>query len=223
MQIELTSPDQHTFTCYVAAPLTTPTAAIVVLQEIFGVNAHIRAVCDRFAAEGYLAVAPALFDRVKRGVELGYGPEHRNEAMDLAFQRLTLDQALQDIQTTVTHLAKTHKVGVTGYCYGGLLSWLSACQASQLSAAVAYYGGGIGRFKERQPQCPMLMHFGKQDMLIPMGDVEALQALHPQVSIHIYDAGHGFNCDSRPSFEPHSAQLALQRTLHFFAQWLKTT
>lgn len=220
MPLTLTSPDHHTFSCFEATPDHSPKGAVIVIQEIFGVNAHIRAVCEHYAKQGYRAIAPALFDRIRPGVELGYGPEDRPEAMELAFKQLTLEQALQDIQTTIDHAAATLKVGVVGYCFGGLLTWLAACKLNNVAAVSSYYGGGIGRYKEKKPRCPVQLHFGKLDPLIPLAEVEALRGLHPECEVFLYEAGHGFNCDQRPSFESHSSHLALTRTLALFEKHL---
>ncbi|HET8706751.1 MAG TPA: dienelactone hydrolase family protein [Pseudomonadales bacterium] len=222
MFIQLTSPDQHSFACYLATPVGATKGAVVVLQEIFGVNEHIRSVCERYAAEGYVALAPALFDRIRPGVELGYGPEDRAEAVALAFKQLTIEQALMDIQTAVDHAAERARVGVVGYCFGGLLAWLSACQLGRIDAVSAYYGGGIARYKDAVPRCPVQLHFGKEDALIPLADVEAMRAAHPAVEVFLYDAGHGFNCDQRESFHAHAAAQALTRTLEFFGRNLKS-
>lgn len=224
MHIELVSPDQHRFSCYVATPEVAPVAAVaavLVIQEIFGVNEHIRAVCDRYAAAGYLALAPALFDRVRPGVELGYGPDDREKAVELAFKALKMEQAMLDIQTAIDHLAASHKVGVVGYCFGGLLAWLAACELNHVSAVSSYYGGGIIRYKACQPHCPVQLHFGKLDKLIPISDVEVIRELHPQVGVFLYEAGHGFNCDKRDSYQPDAAKLALQRSLELFETCLK--
>lgn len=220
MSLQLISPDQHKFDCYEAMPAGKSRGTVVVIQEIFGVNAHIRAVCDQYAAAGYRALAPALFDRIRPGIELGYGPEHRDEAMSLAFKQLTLEQALMDIQTAVKYAGEKTGTAIVGYCFGGLLAWLSACELEQVAAVSSYYGGGIGRFKEKRPRCPVQLHFGRQDTVIPLADVEALQALHPAVEIFLYDAGHGFNCDQRPSYDAPSAELALARTLALFEKHL---
>lgn len=226
--IELKAADGHTFPAYVARPAGQPRGGVVVLQEIFGVNAHIRAVADGYAAAGYLAVAPATFHRVKPGVELGYAPDDMSAGMALkaAVEALGMNPAapgvLQDIQAAIDHAAQAGKVGLVGYCWGGLLTWRSACLLRGLSAAVPYYGGGITSETEiaRQPKCPVLAHFGEKDHWIPLDGVEAFKRAHPEVAVHIYPANHGFNCDHRGAWDAVAAALARDRTLAFFAQHL---
>ena len=222
----LTSADGFTFSAYVAQPEGTPRGAIVVLQEIFGVNSHIRGVADRFAAQGYLAVAPATFDRVKTGVELGYTADDMSAGMTLksAVEVLPDTEVLQDIQAAIDHAAELGggKVGIIGFCWGGLLAWRSACLLKGLSAAVPYYGGGITSPTEiaRQPQCPVMAHFGDRDHWIPMEGIEAFKQAHPDVAVHVYSADHGFNCDQRGSHDEAAAKLARERTLAFLAEQL---
>ena len=222
----LTSADGFTFSAYVAQPEGTPRGAIVVLQEIFGVNSHIRAVADRFAAQGYLAVAPATFDRVKTGVELGYTADDMSAGMTLksAVEALPDTEVLQDIQAAIDHAVELGggKVGIVGFCWGGLLAWRSACLLKGLSAAVPYYGGGITSQTEiaRQPQCPVMAHFGDRDHWIPMEGIEAFKQAHPDVAVHVYSADHGFNCDQRGSHDEAAAKLARERTLAFLAEQL---
>jgi len=222
----LTSADGFTVSAYVATPEGTPRAAIVVLQEIFGVNSHIRAVADRFAAQGYLAVAPATFDRVKPGVELGYTEDDMTSGFELktAVDALPGAGVLPDIQAAIDHAAELSggKVGIIGFCWGGLLAWKSAALLTGLSAAVPYYGGGMTAESEiaRQPQCPVLAHFGDQDHWIPMEGIEAFRKAHPEVEVHVYAAHHGFNCDQRASYDEAAARLARERTLAFLAEKL---
>ena len=220
MQIDLVSPDEHRFSCYVAKPKFEAKAAILVIQEIFGVNEHIRAVCDRFANEGYLALAPALFDRIEPNIELGYSQEEMPKAFDLAFKQLKLEDALVDIQTAIEYLANGKKVGVVGYCFGGLLAWLAACELNKVSAVSSYYGGGIIRYNQCQPHCAVQLHFGKQDKVIPLSDVETIRSTHSDVEIFLYEAGHGFNCDKRPAFHAESSELAFTRTNALFKRYL---
>jgi carboxymethylenebutenolidase len=225
--IDLTSADGFVFPAYVAEPAGTPKAAVVVLQEIFGVNAHIRSVADGYAAAGYLAVAPATFHRVRPGVDIGYTEADMKTGMELkaAVEALPAPGVLQDIQAAIDHAAKStggKKVGIVGYCWGGLLTWRAACTLSGLSAAVPYYGGGMtaGDEPARQPACPVLAHFGDQDHWIPLDSVEAFKKAQPGVEVHVYAANHGFNCDQRGSYNEAAATLAKQRTLAFFAQHL---
>ena len=222
----LTSADGFTFSAYVAKPEGTPRAAMVVLQEIFGVNSHIRSVADRFAAEGYLAVAPATFDREKTGVELGYTDADMGAGMALktAIESLPETGVMPDIQAAIDHAAELSggKVGIIGFCWGGLLTWRSACQLKGLSAAVPYYGGGMTNKAEiaRQPQCPVMAHFGDRDHWIPMEGIESFKQAHPDVEVHVYSADHGFNCDQRGSYNEAAAKLARERTLAFLADKL---
>ncbi len=220
--IDLKAADGFTFPAYVAQPAGKPRGGVVVLQEIFGVNAHIRAVADSYAAAGYLAVAPATFHRVKPGVELGYQPDDMSAGMALkaAVEALPAPGVLQDIQAAIDHAASAGKVGVVGYCWGGLLTWRTACLLKGVSAAVPYYGGGVTTEAEiaRSPKCPVLAHFGEQDHWIPLEGVAALQKAHPEVEVHVYPANHGFNCDHRGSWDATAAAQARERTLAFFAK-----
>ena len=222
--IDLKSVDGTTWPAYVAQPAGKPRGAVVVLQEIFGVNAHIRAVTDGYAAQGYLAVAPSTFHRIKQGVDIGYTPDDMKAGMEYkaGVEALPAPGVMQDIQAAINHAAQAGKVGIVGYCYGGLLTWRSACTLTGLAAAVPYYGGGVTTPEEiaRQPKVPVLAHFGDQDHWIPLDTVEAFKAAHPEVEVHIYSANHGFNCDHRASYNEAAAKLALDRTHAFFAKHL---
>ena len=218
--IQLKAADGQSIPAYVAEPQGQPRGGIVVIQEIFGVNSHIRAVADGYAKEGYLAIAPAIFHRVKPDVDMGYGPDDMSAGMALkaATEALPAPGVMQDIQAAIRHVASAGKVGIVGFCYGGLLSWRSACDLQGLAAAVPYYGGGVTTPDEiaRQPQCPVMAHFGDQDKWIPLDSVEAFRKAHPQVEVHVYPANHGFNCDQRGSWNAEAAKLARDRTLAFF-------
>lgn len=222
--IQLTAADGFVFPAYVAQPAGPAKGAIVVLQEIFGVNSHIRSVADAYAAQGYLAVAPATFHRAQQGVELGYtGPDMQaGMALKAAIEALPAPGVLQDIQAAVDDAARTSggKVGVVGYCWGGLLTWRAACTLKGIAAAVPYYGGGmtVGAEVDRKPLVPVLAHFGEKDAHILVDSVHAFAKAHPEVEVHIYAADHGFNCDQRGSFDAPAAKLALQRTLDFFGK-----
>ncbi len=220
--VTLTAADGVAFSAYVAQPPGAPRGAIVVLQEIFGVNSHIRAVADRYAAAGYLAVAPSIFDRVERNVQLGYTPDDMARGMRLkaAVEALPEPGVLQDIQAAVDHAARAGKVGIVGYCWGGLLVWHAAEKVRGLSAAVAYYGGGMtaGTEPARRPAVPTMAHFGEQDTHIPVAGVKAFEQAHPEVEVHLYAAGHGFNCDQRGSFDAGASATALERSLNHFAK-----
>ncbi len=221
--INLKSADGFGFSAYVAQPEGTPTAAIVVLQEIFGVNLHIQSVTDRFAAQGYLAIAPATFERVKTGVDLGYTDADMTTGFGFktAVDALPGQGVMQDVQAAIDYAAKTGggKVGIIGFCWGGLLTWRAACTLEGLSAAAPYYGGGMTSEDEiaRTPKCPVMAHFGDQDHWIPLEGITAFAKAHPEVEVHVYAANHGFNCDQRGSFNEEAAKLARERTLAFFA------
>ena len=220
--IDLTAKDGVTFPAYVAEPAGQPKGAIVVLQEIFGVNSHIRSVADGYAAAGYLAVAPATFHRVKPGVELGYTGDDMQAGMALkaAVEALPAPGVLQDVQAAVDYAAKAGKVGIVGYCWGGLLTWRAAAEVSGIAAAAPYYGGGMTTPEEsaRKPKVPVLAHFGSKDHWISLESVEAFKKAHPEVEVHVYEADHGFYCDQRGSYDAAAAKLAKERTLAFFAK-----
>jgi carboxymethylenebutenolidase len=221
---DLRSSDGFVFPAYVAQPAGKAKAAVVVLQEIFGVNSHIRSVADGYAAEGYLAVAPSTFHRVKPGVDIGYTEDDMKtgSALKAAVEGLTAPGVMPDIQAAIDHASQAGKVGVVGYCWGGLLTWRSACLLNGLSAAAPYYGGGMTTPGEiaRKPKVPVMAHFGDQDHWITLDSVEAFKRAHPEVEVHIYHANHGFNCDQRGSYNAEAAKLARQRTLAFFAKHL---
>ncbi len=223
--LQLTAADGFRFPAYVARPQGPAHGAIVVLQEIFGVNAHIRAVADGYAAQGYVAIAPATFHRVQASVDLGYTPDDitAGVALKAAVEALPAPGVLQDIAASVAHAAQFGSVGVVGYCWGGLLTWRAACTLDGIAAAVPYYGGGMTTAAEaaRQPRCPVLAHFGDQDHAIALDSVLAFQTAQPTVQVQIYPAQHGFNCDHRAAFNPAAAALARERTLSFFAQHLR--
>ncbi len=220
--ITLTAADGFTFSAYVAEPAGAPKGAIVVLQEIFGVNSHIRGVADRYAAAGYLAIAPSTFDRAQRDVQLGYTAEDMTEGMRLkaAIEALPAPGVLQDIQAAVDHAARAGKVGIVGYCWGGLLVWRAAEQVQGLSAAVAYYGGGMtfGVEPAREPAVPTMAHFGDQDKHITLDSVKAFEQAHPEVEVHLYAADHGFNCEQRGAYNAGAAATALERSLYHFGK-----
>ena len=228
--IHLNAADGFSVPAYLALPAGKAKAAIVVIQEIFGVNSHIQAVTDRFAAQGYLAIAPAMFERVKPGVDLGYNEATMKEgfALKTAASELPGAGVMQDIQAAINYAATQSgdnvalKVGVIGFCWGGLLTWQSACALTGISAAAPYYGGGMTAPLEaaRHPNCPVMAHFGDKDHFIPMDGVQAFIAAQPEVTVHTYAADHGFNCDQRGSYNQPAADLARERTLAFFAEKL---
>jgi len=211
IDIELTAHDGHRLGGYLAEPQAKPRGGIVIIQEIFGLTRHIRAVTDQYAAAGYLALAPALFDRVERAVDLPY----TDLAKGFAYvQALSIDQVMLDVQAAVERVGSAGKVAVVGFCWGGTIAYLAAARIS-LAAAVAYYGGGIHQHTTEKPRAPVMFHFGDQDTHIPQSAVAEIKAAYPQGIYHSYAAGHGFNCTDRASFDPASAALALQRSLEF--------
>jgi carboxymethylenebutenolidase len=218
--VKLQASDGHELDAYVAEPEGKPWGGLVVVQEIFGVNQHIRAVADRFAQEGFYAVAPAIFDRVERNVELGYDGDAMRKGIALA-QKLNIDNAVLDVDAALQYAGKAtgKPAGVVGYCYGGTLAWLSATRLAP-AAAVGYYGGHISSFAQENPRVPVMLHFGEQDDHIPKTDVAKVHAAHPEVEIYWYDAGHGFNCDLRGSYNEKASKEAMARTLAFFNKHL---
>ncbi len=216
--IELTAADGHKLSAYVAGPAGAK-AGIVVVQEIFGVNHHMRDMADRFAAAGYAVCSPALFDRVKPGVELGYTPDDISAGRDLRM-KLSDAQVMADIEAAAKHLGGK-KLGIVGYCFGGTVAWWGATRSKSFAASSAWYGGGIAGTKDEHPNCPTQMHFGETDASIPMTDVDAVRAAQPKTDIYVYKgAGHGFGCDERGSYSKPDYDLAQERTLAFFASHL---
>jgi carboxymethylenebutenolidase len=215
--LKLKASDGHEFGAYLAQPSGKPKGGVVVIQEIFGINDHIRSVADDYAAQGYLAIAPALFDRIKPGIELGYDEDDVTKGRELKGQSDN-DAALMDIEAAANAVRSAGKVAAVGYCWGGALAWLTATRLDGISAVASYYGGGIGGFASEQPKCPVILHFGEQDHAIPMEEVQKVKDAHPELPVHIYPAGHGFNCDHRGSFEATSAKIARERTLEFFTE-----
>ena len=206
---------------YVARPTREPIAGLVVVQEAFGVNSHIRSVTDGWARDGFLAVAPALFDRVERGVELTYTPEDMQKGMALIRQGDTADR-VKDLAAAIDYARREtgKKVGVIGYCLGGSMAWLAATRLNP-DAAVGYYGGGIIGLKDLKPKVPTLLHFGEKDAHIPIPGVKEVAAAHPEVSIFWYEgAGHGFNTSDRASYHAGAAKLARERSLEFLMKHL---
>lgn len=219
----LTASDDHKFTAYHvnAGGERGRRGGLVVVQEIFGVNDHIRAVCDGYAAMGFEVYAPALFDRVERDVELGYTDDDVARGLELK-GRLDWIGPLLDVQASVAEMRIQGEVGAVGYCYGGSVTWLSACKVIGLTAAVCYYGGQVHELKNNTPKCPVMLHFGKQDSMIPMNQVDEIRQAHPDCETFIYDADHGFNCDHRGSYNEAAAKEALERTHAFFAEHVLT-
>src|SRR5215813_3380592 len=217
--ITLTAEDSHRLAGYRAEPAGKPRAGVVVIQEIFGVNQHMRKVTDGFAAEGYLALAPAIFDRVQRDFEIGYAPSDV-ETGRATRGKIQLDDMVADVRAAVKALqAEGLKVGVVGYCLGGTLAWLAATRIDGLAGAVSFYGGGVAETASEKPKCPVIFHFGETDQSIPPDHHAKIRAAHPDLPMHIYQqAGHGFSCDERGSFHAPSSTLARTRTMEFLAK-----
>jgi carboxymethylenebutenolidase len=217
----LTAADKHEVGAYRADPAGSAKGGMVVIQEIFGVNHHIRAVCDRLAGEGYAAVAPALFDRTERDFECGYGEADMAKAFTF-IANPDFDAMLRDTQAAINELKSVGPVGIIGFCLGGTVSFAASAELSGLSAAICYYGGFIAKMVDKKPKCPVQMHFGETDSYIPMSDVETIRAKQPQAEVYVYQgAGHGFHCDERASFHEPSAKLAWQRSMAFLQKHMK--
>jgi carboxymethylenebutenolidase len=213
-KIQLTAADGHVLSGYVAEPAGKPRGGIVVVQEIFGVTRHIRDVAEQYAAAGYLAVAPALFDRVEREVDVPYSDVQKGFGYAKA---LNIDKVMLDIQAAADHVKSAGKVGVVGYCWGGQMAFLAAARVT-IDAAVAYYGGGISQQLAHIPRVPVMFHFGEKDTHIPRSAVDQIRTAYPHGIYHLYPAEHGFNCTDRASFDAQSAKLAFDRSVEFFRQ-----
>lgn len=218
-KIRLKAADGHEFDAYLAKSSGAARGSIVLIQEIFGVNTHIRSVADVYASQGFHVIAPALFDRMQPNLELAYNPTDMAQGMKAARQ-IGMDAALLDVAASMHHARaewRELKVGVLGFCFGGSLAWLAATRLNP-AAAVCYYGGQIAANANETLHCPVMMHFGAKDQHIGPAEIEKIKAAQPDIPLFLYDAGHGFNCDQRKDFEPESAKLARQRTLEFFSQ-----
>ncbi|CAN5772932.1 dienelactone hydrolase family protein [soil metagenome] len=225
--IDLTAADGHRFTAYRADPSAPPVGGVVVVQEIFGVNDHIRQVVDQYAEAGFVAVAPALFDRFGAGIELGYDAEGVERGQNLSWEQLPLAQALADLAAAAGALADelggAQRVGTVGYCYGGMLAaTLASRSPGSIAAAVAYYPSRAAQLlTDDVPGAPLIVHLGEQDQGVTPDDGRTLMARWPEATFHRYEtAGHGFNCDQRPGFDPEAAALALSRSIAFLTDHL---
>jgi len=214
---QLKAADGFELSAYRADPSGSPRGGLVVAQEIFGINSHIRSVCDGFAADGYLAIAPALFDRYQPGFEVGYSPEDIAKGRELK-GKANIDAALKDVSAARDVAAAAGKVGIVGYCWGGYVAWMAASRAGGFACSVPYYGGGMLEAVAERPRCPVIAHFGERDSGIPVDGVRKFAAAHPEIRVHIYAADHGFNCDQRGSYNAPAAKLARERTLTFLEQ-----
>jgi carboxymethylenebutenolidase len=216
--ITLTASDGHELAAYESVPDGPILGRMVVIQEIFGVNEHIRDVCDRLASQGVVAVAPAVFDRVERNVELEYNPDGIARGLEIKGQ-IDWDPVLADTRAALDHLADDGPVGVVGFCWGGSVAWLAGCRIDVLACAVGYYGGQIAEFIDETPKCPTMLHFGEKDTGIPLAAVRQITARHSAVQVFTYpEAEHGFNCDHRGSYHKESADLAESRSLPFYIE-----
>jgi carboxymethylenebutenolidase len=215
--LQLRAMDGHTFSAYLARPAgTTMRGGVVVVQEVFGVTGHIERVAEQYASKGYLAIAPALFDRQRRGVNLPYDEAGVKTGMGFA-QKADPAGLMADINAAIYAIAHAGAVGMVGYCWGGRVVYMAGSRTN-VAAGVVYYGGSITQVLEPTPRCSMLFHFGRHDTHIPLADVERIRAAFPQGEYHLYGAGHGFNCPDRASFDAAAAHVALERTLTFFEQ-----
>jgi len=219
-QVELKAADGHAFKAYLAEPAGKPKGAMIVVQEIFGVNQHIRDVVDGYAADGYLAIAPGFYERVQPGFETGYDPKDIEAGAAIAKQ-MKWDDVLKDAAAGLARVKSAGKVGIVGYCWGGTVAWLAAAKLDGLSCSIPYYGGGIYGFKEEKPRVPVLCQFGELDKSPSPEQAREIIAAQPSISYFFYPgAGHGFNCNMRGSYNAEAAKLAKQRTLEFLAKHL---
>lgn len=218
-KIDLVSQDGHHFNAYRALPAGKPKGAIIVGPEIFGVNSHIRSVADGFAADGYAAIAPALFDRAQRDFEAGYSADDIAAGREI-IGKLDWANTMKDVTATIEHARPYGKIALVGYCWGGTIAWVANARLSGLACTVAYYGGSIPSFVEETPKVPIMMHFGEADASIPVEKAREVARRHPQAETFFYEAGHGFNCDQRGSYDAGAATLARQRTMAFLAKHL---
>ena len=217
----LAASDSHKLGAYRADPAGAPKGGIVVIQEIFGVNQHIRAVCDSFAKEGYVAVAPALFDRTQKDFQCGYTPPEIEQARTFV-AKPDWDAMMRDTDAAIKELKAVGPIGIVGFCMGGTIAFLAATRLAGLSAAVGYYGGRIVAFADEKPKCPVQLHFGEKDASIPMTDVEIIKQKRSDCEIFVYpEGGHGFHCDERGSFHKESRDVAWGRTTAFLQKNMK--
>jgi len=218
--IELQAADGHKLAAYRADPQGRPRGAVVVIQEIFGVNSHIKGIADGYAKDGWLAIAPAMFDRAQRGYDTGYS-QPEIQAGIAVMQKLDWKQTLLDVEAAVAEAKKAGKVGIVGYCWGGTVSWVAAARLSHLTCSAPYYGGGMPGFIGEKPKVPTVCHFGELDQSPTLEQSKAIAKAHPVITAHFYPgAGHGFNCDQRGSYHAESAKLARTRSLEFLRRYI---
>ena len=217
--INATASDGHGFDIYLAQSKGSPRGGIVLIQEIFGVNNHIKTVAEKFSSNGYLVGAPSLFDRVQPDIQLGYSTEDVIRGKELK-DNLGNEKPLIDIIATLNIVRSAGRVAVVGYCWGGTLAWLSACHVDGFNAAISYYGAGIGELLSIEPRCPSIFHFGEQDHAIPVAEVNSLRQTHPECPIYLYPTDHGFNCEQRDSFNSTSSAIAFERTIQHLDKYI---
>jgi carboxymethylenebutenolidase len=215
--IQLITSDGHKLSAYRAEPAGKPRGALVVAMEIFGVNSHIRSVADGYAADGYLVIAPALFDRVQPNYDAGYSQEEIQKGIGF-IQKINLDDTMKDVSAALHNVASAGKTGIVGYCWGGTVSWKAASSVSGLACAIAYYGGGVPGLIGLKPKCPVLFHWGETDQSIPLEKAKEFATAYKDQTHYFYAAGHGFNCDQRGSYNAEIAKLARSRTLAFLVK-----
>jgi carboxymethylenebutenolidase len=219
--IDIAANDGHKFSAYCAKPKGDPRGGLVIIQEFFGVNGHIRRVCDQYAADGYLALSPAIFDRVERDVELGYDEAGMNKGRALR-AKLDLDQIMRDVLAAIDAAGSAGKVAALGYCWGGSLAYIAAARLGGLACAIGYYGAQIAAHSSETPRVPVLLHYAETDEYIPQSDIEKVRAAQPAVTIYQYPGTeHGFNCDDRRFYEPKSAAVARALTLSFIQDYVR--
>jgi carboxymethylenebutenolidase len=210
--VRITAADGHRLDAYVAPPRATPRGGVVVVQEIFGITKHIERVADRYADEGYRALAPAMFDRIERGIVVDYGDVQTGRDY---MQKLEWPNTLRDVAAAIDALGDVPARAVVGFCWGGTVAHVAATELD-IDAAISYYGGGVARMLDRQPKCPIIYHFGDRDAAIPMTDVAKIKSTYPDAIVHVYPgAGHGFSCEDRQSYSPNDARLAFERSIAF--------
>ena len=213
--IRLKAADGHELDAYLAEPKGKARGGIVVVQEIFGVTDHVKRVADQYAAEGYRAIAPAMFDRIKRGITLPYTDIEQGRAY---MQQLKWPNTVVDVEAAVDAVRDAGAAAVVGFCWGGTVAHVAATELD-LDAAISYYGGGVARMLDKTPQCPIVYHFGDQDHAIPMADVQRIVSAYPDADVHVYKgAGHGFNCDERSSYSAPDARVAFERSIEFLRE-----
>jgi carboxymethylenebutenolidase len=215
--MELTAADGHKFEAYLCEPAGKPRGALVVLMEIFGVNSHIKHVAEDFAKDGYLAIAPQMFDRVQRGLDIGYTAPEIEIGRGI-MQKMKLEDAMKDIAAAIDQVKSAGKVGIVGYCWGGTAAWKAACSVPGLACSLPYYGGGIPGLIGEKPKCPVMFHWGETDHSIPLEKAREVAAAHADQIHYFYPAGHGFSCNQRGSYDDASSKLARTRTMDFLAK-----